>query len=91
MTDGPHLTPSKRRERGARDARLGQALRDNLRRRKAQSRAREAPAAVAAADNAGVSAGLSGDGLSHTSNRGDNADAAASHSADGGGPQERKK
>jgi hypothetical protein len=42
MHDGPRLTCSKRVEQAARDARLAQALRDNLRRRKAQARAREA-------------------------------------------------
>jgi hypothetical protein len=44
MTDSPRLTRAKRLEHAAREARLAQALRDNLQRRKQQARAR-APAA----------------------------------------------
>ncbi|HEX3863228.1 MAG TPA: hypothetical protein VHY35_16200 [Stellaceae bacterium] len=40
MTDGPHLTPSKRLEQAARAERLARALRDNLHRRKEQTRAK---------------------------------------------------
>ena len=52
MTDSPHLTRAKRLEHAARDARLGQALRDNLQRRKQQARARApgTPAEEAAPD-----------------------------------------
>jgi len=52
MTDSPHLTRAKRLEHAAREARLGQALRDNLQRRKQQARARApgAPSEEAAAD-----------------------------------------
>ena len=39
--DTPHLTPARRAEQAARDKRLAQALRDNLKRRKEQARARE--------------------------------------------------
>jgi len=42
MPDSPRLTRAKEAERAAREARLGQALRDNLRRRKEQARARAA-------------------------------------------------
>ncbi len=41
VSETPHLTPARRAERRAREARLAKALRDNLRRRKAQARARE--------------------------------------------------
>ncbi len=41
VSETPHLTPARRAERQAREARLARALRDNLRRRKAQARARE--------------------------------------------------
>jgi hypothetical protein len=37
----PHLTPTRRAEREARDRRLAAALRANLRRRKDQARTRE--------------------------------------------------
>jgi hypothetical protein len=45
MTDTPRLTPPRQAERAARDKRLAEALRANLRRRKEQARARkdEAP------------------------------------------------
>jgi hypothetical protein len=42
MTDSPSLTPAKSMERAAREARLAEALRDNLRRRKEQARSRAA-------------------------------------------------
>lgn len=41
MPDDPHLTPARRAERAARNKRLAEALRANLRRRKEQARARE--------------------------------------------------
>jgi len=41
VTDTPRLTPARRAERAARDKRLAEALRANLRRRKEQARARE--------------------------------------------------
>jgi hypothetical protein len=41
MSENPQLTQAKRIEQAARDERLAQALRDNLRRRKEQTRARE--------------------------------------------------
>lgn len=40
MIDAPRLTRAKQVEHAARQQRLSQALRDNLRRRKEQSRAR---------------------------------------------------
>jgi hypothetical protein len=40
MPDSLQSTPAKRAQRAAREARLSQALRDNLRRRKQQTRAR---------------------------------------------------
>ena len=40
MTDAPRLSPTKRIEQAARDERLARALRENLRRRKEQKRAR---------------------------------------------------
>lgn len=40
MTDAPRLTSAKKQEQAAREARLAKALRDNLRRRKEQARAR---------------------------------------------------
>lgn len=44
MTDIPRISGAKRVEIAAREARLSRALRDNLRRRKEQTRAREQPA-----------------------------------------------
>lgn len=41
MTETPRLTPARRAEQTARDRRLAEALRANLRRRKEQTRARE--------------------------------------------------
>jgi hypothetical protein len=41
MKDFPDLTPAKRAERAAQEERLAKALRDNLRRRKEQLRARD--------------------------------------------------
>ena len=40
MADAPRITGAKRGEAAAREARLSHALRDNLRRRKEQARAR---------------------------------------------------
>jgi hypothetical protein len=42
MTDTPRLTPARRAEHAAREARRAKALRENLRRRKEQARARSA-------------------------------------------------
>jgi hypothetical protein len=42
MPDSPRLTREKDAERAARETRLAEALRDNLRRRKEQARARAA-------------------------------------------------
>jgi hypothetical protein len=41
MRDTPRLTPARRAEHAARDKRLAEALRANLRRRKEQARARD--------------------------------------------------
>lgn len=41
VADDPHLTPARQAEHAARDKRLAEALRANLRRRKEQARARE--------------------------------------------------
>ena len=41
MSDTPRLTPARRAEHAARDKRLAEALRENLRRRKEQARGRE--------------------------------------------------
>jgi hypothetical protein len=43
MTATSRLTPEKQREQTAREQRLAQALRDNLRRRKEQARSRDNP------------------------------------------------
>jgi hypothetical protein len=40
MRETPSLTPTRQAERAARDKRLAEALRENLRRRKEQARAR---------------------------------------------------
>ena len=53
MADAPRITGAKRGEIAAREARLSNALRDNLRRRKEQARAREKRAADRAMDAAG--------------------------------------
>jgi len=45
MADTPRTTCPKETEHAARDERLARALRENLRRRKAQARAREPSAA----------------------------------------------
>jgi hypothetical protein len=42
MPDSPRVTPAKAAEHAAREARLAEALRDNLRRRKQQARGRAA-------------------------------------------------
>ena len=52
MADAPRITGAKRVESAAREARLSHALRDNLRRRKEQTRAREKSAADQPADAA---------------------------------------
>jgi hypothetical protein len=65
MGSAPALSARKQAERAARDARLAQALRDNLRRRKDQARAQ----ADGAGGPAGASATLSGGPLSSKSNR----------------------
>ena len=52
MADAPRITRAKRIEQAAREARLARALRDNLRRRKEQARAREPHAADLPADEA---------------------------------------
>jgi hypothetical protein len=41
VNEAPRLTPGRQAERAARDRRLAEALRANLRRRKEQARARE--------------------------------------------------
>jgi hypothetical protein len=41
MADSPHLTRPRRDEQAARAERLARALRENLRRRKAQARAKQ--------------------------------------------------
>lgn len=41
MSEAPRLTPARQAEQAARDKRLAEALRANLRRRKEQARARE--------------------------------------------------
>ena len=67
MGSAPALSPRKQAERAARDARLAQALRANLRRRKEQARS-QADRAGGTAD-ADASATLSGGPLSSKSNR----------------------
>ena len=49
MNDSPDLTPAKRLDHAAREERLARALRDNLRRRKQQARAKQARAAATSA------------------------------------------
>ena len=46
MSEAPRLTPARQAEQAARDKRLAEALRANLRRRKEQARAREDEAAA---------------------------------------------
>jgi hypothetical protein len=45
VSNSAGLTPARRAEHEARDKRLAEALRENLRRRKAQARAKESEAA----------------------------------------------
>jgi hypothetical protein len=45
MTDPPRLTPTRQAEHAARDKRLAEALRENLRRRKEQARSKETESA----------------------------------------------
>jgi hypothetical protein len=52
MADAPRITGAKRAAVAAREARLSHALRDNLRRRKEQARAREKRAADRPMDEA---------------------------------------
>lgn len=47
MPDAPRLTPARRAEHAARDKRLAEVLRANLRRRKEQARGRQGDAAPA--------------------------------------------
>ena len=49
MTDSPNLTRAKRIEHAAREERLARALRDNLHRRKQQTRAKQARTTAAPA------------------------------------------
>lgn len=65
MNGSPYFSPQKREERAARDKRLAQALRDNLRRRKEQARAQ----AERTPQPADVCDGLSGAPLSGKTNR----------------------
>jgi hypothetical protein len=44
MSSTPRRTPAKAAEHGAREQRLAEALRENLRRRKEQARGKPAPA-----------------------------------------------
>jgi hypothetical protein len=83
MSKGSHLSARKRAERASREERLAQALRDNLRRRKDQMRARDTRAAAPDTSpdilsepdtspdisNSGEASGLSGGPLSTKSNR----------------------
>ncbi len=64
VSDRPALTDKKRAARAEREARLARALRDNLRRRKEQERARDRIGPVTEG-----SAGLSADPLSSKSTR----------------------
>ena len=43
VTDSPDLSPAKRQQDAERNTRLARALRDNLHRRKQQSRAKQQP------------------------------------------------
>ena len=65
MNEPPSLSPRKQEERAARNERLAQALRDNLRRRKEQARVQ----AERAPHPADVRDGLSGAPLSGKTNR----------------------
>jgi hypothetical protein len=51
MAEPPRLTPARRAEHAARDRRLADALRDNLRRRKEQARAKAAETAPTEPDS----------------------------------------
>jgi hypothetical protein len=55
VSDGPVVTDQKRADRAEREARLAQALRDNLRRRKEQQRVRDKSREAAGEDRAGLS------------------------------------
>ena len=65
MNEPPYPSPRKQEQRAARNERLAQALRDNLRRRKEQARVQ----AERARHPADVSDGLSGAPLSGKTNR----------------------
>jgi hypothetical protein len=60
MAETPRLTPSRQAQHAARDKRLAEALRANLRRRKEQARARESeqpePADAPAPNGGGTAA-----------------------------------
>jgi hypothetical protein len=64
MKESPGRSPRRQAERAAREARLAQALRDNLHRRKARARAQ-----AGRIGDADVSAALSEEPLSSKSNR----------------------
>ena len=57
MSETPRLTPARAAEREAREKRLAEALRANLRRRKEQARAREDGADALEAGEAGAEQG----------------------------------
>ncbi len=69
MSKGPDPSAKKRAERAARDQRLSVALRDNLRRRKDQMRARDARATAGDVSSTNDAGGLSGGPDSTKSNR----------------------
>jgi hypothetical protein len=57
MSETPRLTPARAAEREAREKRLAEALRANLRRRKEQARAREDEADASEAGDTGAEQG----------------------------------
>ena len=69
MSKGSNTSAKKRAERAARDRRLSLALRDNLRRRKEQLRARDARATASEISSTSDSGGLSAGPDSTKSNR----------------------
>ncbi|MGH6678437.1 MAG: hypothetical protein ACREDL_05795 [Bradyrhizobium sp.] len=69
MSTGSDPSARKRAKRSARDERLAAALRDNLRWRKDQTRARETHAAVPDVPSSSDARGLSGAAVSSKSNR----------------------
>jgi hypothetical protein len=54
MPESPRLTPSRQAEHAAREKRLADALRENLRRRKEQARSREREPKPESTDGGGV-------------------------------------